>query len=68
MDEERGSRPNVAGAMALGALAVAAAVGLYWLTRRSRDGGSAFDDLVAACDRAAEQLERSLVGESARAS
>jgi hypothetical protein len=68
MDGLRDRRTNPAGAMALGALAVAAAVGIYLLSRRNRDGSSAFDDLVAACDRAAESLEKSLLGESARAS
>lgn len=68
MDGLRDRRAHPPGAMALGVLAVAAAVGIYLLTRRNRDGSSAFDDLVAACERAAENLEASLVGEAARAS
>jgi hypothetical protein len=68
MEDRVGYGRAAAGIVAWGAIALAAAMGLYWLTRRNRDGASAFDDLVAACDRAAENLERTLVGESARAS
>lgn len=65
MSQETAAHTKPGLGLTLGVLAIAATVGVYLLTRKKKDGSSVFDDLVNACEHAADSLERSLLAETA---
>jgi len=65
MNQDPSAQTSPGLGITLGVLAIAATVGIFLLTRRKQDGTSVFEDVVGACERAAERLERSLLAESA---